>query len=124
MRTKDSRAVLRGLGRSNAPRLPSALRLRIDTYKETKRSLSTTALSKRLTALKQQTEQAVLNEVSSVPLQQSLRHLADAFTNFFAGRAGYPTFKARHGKQSAEYTKSAFTWDGKVLHLAKMEEPL
>ncbi len=124
MRTKDSRAVLRGLGRSNAPRLPSALRLRIDTYKAEKRSLSTNALSKRLTALKQQKEQTFLREVSSVPLQQSLRHLADAFTNFFEGRAGYPQFKARHDKQSAEYTSSAFTWDGNVLHLAKMQEPL
>src|SRR5579884_2485626 len=124
MRTKDSRAVLRGLGRSNAPRLPSALRLRIDTYKQTKRGLSTNHLSKRLTALKQQREQAFLSEVSSVPLQQSLRHLADAFTNFFEGRSGYPTFKSRHGKQAAEYTKSAFTWDGKVVRLAKMEDPL
>jgi putative transposase len=101
-----------------------ALRLRIDTYKETKRSLSTNDLSKRLTLLKQQPETAFLNEVTSVPLQQSLRHLADAFTNFFEGRAGYPKFKARHNKQSAEYTKSAFTWDGKVLRLAKMQEPL
>ncbi len=101
-----------------------ALRLRIDTYKQTKRGLSTNQLSKRLTALKQQREQAFLSEVSSVPLQQSLRHLADAFTNFFEGRSGYPTFKSRHGKQAAEYTKSAFTWDGKVVRLAKMEDPL
>ncbi len=69
-------------------------------------------------------EQAFLSEVSSVPLQQSLRHLADAFTNFFEGRAGYPTFKARHDKQSAEYTRAAFSWDGHVLRLAKMEDPL
>ncbi len=124
MRTKDSRAVLRGLGRSNAPRLPSALRLRIETYKAQKRSLSTNELSKRLTVLKQQKDVAFLNEVSSVPLQQALRHLADAFTNFFEGRASYPKFKARHDKQAAEYTKSAFTWDGKILRLAKMEEPL
>src|SRR5690349_6978739 len=101
-----------------------ALRLRIETYKETKRSLSTNELSRRLTRLKQQSEQTFLNEVSSVPLQQSLRHLADAFTNFFEGRAAYPKFKARHGKQSAEYTRSAFTWDGNVLRLAKMEDPL
>jgi putative transposase len=101
-----------------------ALRLRIETYKAQKRSLSTTELSARLTSLKQQREQAFLNEVSSVPLQQSLRHLAEAFTNFFEGRAGYPKFKARRGKQAAEYTKSAFTWDGHVLRLAKMEEPL
>jgi putative transposase len=101
-----------------------ALRLRIDTYNETKCGLSTNALSKRLTILKQQPETAFLSEVSSVPLQQSLRHLADAFTNFFEGRAGYPTFKARRYTQSAEYTRSAFTWDGKVLRLAKMEDPL
>src|SRR5947209_329636 len=101
-----------------------ALRLRIDTYNETKCGLSTNALSKRLSILKQQPETAFLSEVSSVPLQQSLRHLADAFTNFFEGRADYPQFKARHDKQSAEYTKSAFTWDGKLLRLAKMEEPL
>ncbi len=101
-----------------------ALRLRIDTYKETKRSLSTNQLSKRLTALKQQQDKTFLVSVSSVPLQQSLRHLADAFTNFFEGRAGYPTFKARHDKQSAEYTKAAFTWDGNVLRLAKMDDPL
>src|SRR5579884_4242842 len=124
MRTKDSRAVLRGLGRSNAPRLPSALRLRIETYRASKRGLSTNELSKRLTILKQQKDVAFLNEVSCVPTQQALRHLADAFTNFFEGRAGYPTFKARHDKQSAEYTKSAFTWDGQVLRLAKMEDPL
>jgi putative transposase len=101
-----------------------ALRLRIDTYAAEKRSLSTKELSARLTVLKQQPETAFLKEVSCVPLQQALRHLAEAFTNFFEGRAAYPTFKARRDKQSAEYTRSAFTWDGKVLCLAKMEEPL
>src|SRR5690348_14437959 len=85
-----------------------ALRLRIETYKAQKRSLSTNELSKRLTVLKQQKDVAFLNEGSSVPLQQALRHLADAFTNFFEGRASYPKFKARHDKQAAEYTKSAF----------------
>jgi putative transposase len=101
-----------------------ALRLRIETYNASKRSLSTNELSRRLTILKQQSEQAFLTEVSSVPLQQSLRHLAEAFTNFFEGRAGYPKFKARHDKQSAEYTRAAFTCDRNVLRLAKMEEPL
>ena len=33
-------------------------------------------------------------------------------------------FKKKHGRQSAEYTTSAFTWDGKQLVLAKMTEPL
>src|SRR6266516_1227437 len=36
-----------------------------------------------------------LNEVSSVPLQQTLSHLDNAFRNFFEGRSKYPTFKKR-----------------------------
>ena len=47
------------------------------------------------------------------PPQQALRHLDKAFRNFFEGRAKYPTFKKKHGRQSAEYTTSAFKWDGK-----------
>ena len=65
-----------------------------------------------------------LNEVSSVPPQQALRHLDKAFRNFFDGRARYPTFKKKRGRQSAEYTTSAFTWDGSALTLARMPEPL
>src|ERR1051326_72115 len=40
------------------------------------------------------------------------------------GLAEYPTFKKKHREQSAEYTTSAFKWDGKQLTLAKMTEPL
>jgi putative transposase len=57
-------------------------------------------------------------------LQQALRHLDKAFRNFFEGRAKYPTFKKKRSRQSAEYTTSAFTWDGKELTLARMKEPL
>jgi putative transposase len=53
-----------------------------------------------------------------------LRHLDKAFRNFFEGRAKYPTFKKKHGRQSAEYTTSAFSWDGSALTLARMLEPL
>jgi putative transposase len=53
-----------------------------------------------------------------------LRHLQTAFGNFFAKRAKYPTFKSKHDKQAAEYTSSAFRWDGKALKLAKMDAPL
>jgi putative transposase len=65
-----------------------------------------------------------LNVVSSVPLQQGLRHLQKAFSNFFAGRAGYPTFKKKRHGGSAEFTKSAFKFrDGQVF-LAKSAEAL
>jgi putative transposase len=61
-----------------------------------------------------------------VPLQQALRHLEKAFRHFFAGRAKYPAFKQKHGRQAAEYTTSAFRWDAEMrtLTLAKMDAPL
>jgi putative transposase len=53
------------------------------------------ATSAMLTVWKKTGELAYLNEVSSVPLQQTLRHLQTAFTNFFGKRANYPRFKSR-----------------------------
>ncbi|MBN6056149.1 transposase, partial [Nonomuraea sp. RK-328] len=77
-----------------------------------------------LTAMKATDELAWLNEVSSVPLQQAIRHQQAAFTNFFAGRARHPRYKSRTGRQSAEYTRSGFRYrDGRLL-LAKMDAPL
>jgi putative transposase len=67
---------------------------------------------------------AFLSEVSSVPLQQVLRHQHQAFTAFFARRARYPRFKSRSGRQSAHYTRSAFTMRDGVLRLAKTAAPL
>ncbi len=81
-------------------------------------------LSAALTALKQEEGTAWLKSVSSVCLQQSLRHLDTAFTNFFEGRAKYPTFKKKHGHQSATYTDNAFTYCDGVLTLAKQMTPL
>jgi putative transposase len=40
-----------------------------------------------VTNWKKEDDLQFLNEVSSVPLQQGLRHLQSAFTNFFAGKA-------------------------------------
>ncbi len=77
-----------------------------------------------LTAMKASEELEWLNEVSSVPLQQAIRHQQTAFGNFFAGRARYPRYKSRSGRQSAEYTRSGFRYrDGRLL-LAKMTAPL
>ena len=65
-----------------------------------------------------------LAEVSSVPIQQALRHLERAYVNFFEGRAEYPTFKKKRTDQSATYAANAFTWNGSTLTLAKMDAPL
>ncbi|MFB4300481.1 RNA-guided endonuclease InsQ/TnpB family protein [Actinomadura sp. NTSP31] len=83
------------------------------------------ATSAMLTAWKKTDELAYLNEVSSVPLQQALRHLQAAFTGFFARRAKYPRFKSKKkSRGSAEYTTSAFRFRDGELTLAKMDGPL
>jgi putative transposase len=103
-----------------------ALRLRADAYSQRQERLDYYAASAALTTLKQQPETAWLNEVSSVPLQQALRHLDRAFRNFFDGRARYPTFHKRHGRQAATYASGAFRWDAenRSLTLAKLDTPL
>src|SRR6266700_2222181 len=77
-----------------------------------------------LTAMKASEDLEWLNEISSVPLQQAIRHQQVAFSNFFAQRARYPRFKSRTGRQSAEYTRSGFRYRDGRLFLAKMDAPL
>src|SRR5437899_5188168 len=101
-----------------------ALRHKTDAFYQENKRLSYKDLSESLTLLKQQEEYSWLLEVSSVPLQQALRHLDKAFLNFFEGRAKYPTFKKKRHRQSATYTSNAFKWDGTSLTLAKMTAPL
>jgi putative transposase len=77
-----------------------------------------------LTAMKGTGEMAWLGEVASVPLQRAIRHQQVAYVNFFAGRARYPRYKSRTGRQCAEYTRSGFRYRGGRLFLAKMGAPL
>lgn len=82
--------------------------------------------SKNLTALKKNPDFVWLKDVSSVPLQQALRHLDKAFKSFFKSGFGYPKFKNKRGKQSACYMNNSFKWNAKTqtLTLAKMKQPL
>ena len=41
-----------------------------------------------------------LKEADSIALQQSLRHLDTAYSNFFQKRSGYPKFRSKRGAQS------------------------
>ena len=72
-----------------------------------------------LTQWKREEDLSFLNDVSCVPLQQGLRHLQTAFSNFFAGRTQYPNFKKKRNGGSAEFTKSAFKWKDGQVFLAK-----
>jgi putative transposase len=102
----------------------SILRWRTEAYNERKEKIGYLQANARLTALKKEPEYTWLNEVSCVPLQQSLRHQQSAFTNFFAGRAAYPAFKSKRHKQTAELTSSAFKYRGGNLYMAKSKVPL
>ena len=101
-----------------------ALSLRTNSYYQDNVSLSYTDTSNALTKLKKDPEKPWLKMVSSVPLQQGLRHLNTAFKNFFAGQTKYPRFKKKNNRQSAHYTPNAFKWADGKLTLAKMSQPL
>nr|MDJ0537018.1 RNA-guided endonuclease TnpB family protein [Xenococcaceae cyanobacterium MO_207.B15] len=101
-----------------------ALSLRTNSYYQDNVSLSYTDTSNALTKLKKDPEKPWLKAVSSVPLQQGLRHLNTAFKNFFAGRSKYPRFKKKSNRQSAHYAPNAFKWNDGKLTLAKMSQPL
>jgi putative transposase len=93
-------------------------------HREERASTGYGQASAYLTALKATGELGWLREVSSVPLQQALRHQQAAFAGFFAGRARYPRYKSRGGRQCAEYTRSGFRYRDGQLFLAKMSVPL
>lgn len=102
-----------------------ALHIRSTAWNTVQRQVNYAETSAMLSEWKRRPDLSFLSEVSSVPLQQTLRHLHTAFVNFFAKRAGYPRFKSRKkSRASAEYTRSAFRWRDGTLTLAKMAEPL
>lgn len=107
-----------------------ALRIRSDAYHTEGKTLRYNDTSSKLTDLKKRDDHAWLNDVSSVPTQQTLRHLEKAYTNFFQGRARFPSFKSKRHKQSAAYTTSAYRLKDSgmkgqpLVYLAKQSDPL
>ncbi|WP_406458839.1 transposase [Streptomyces sp. NBC_01622] len=102
-----------------------ALAARTEAWTLRQERVNYNTTSAMLTAWKKTEELSFLNDVSSVPLQQTLRHLQAAFTRFFARQAKYPRFKSRKkSRRSAEYTSSAFRFRDGKLTLAKMAQPL
>jgi len=101
-----------------------ALEFRTSAWRQEKKSIGYHMTSAKLTEWKKEPEKAFLSEVSSVVLQQSLRNLDTAFTNFFEKRAQYPTFKSRRSRQSARYATNAFAFKDGLITLAKQSSPL
>src|SRR5258708_1059263 len=84
-----------------------ALRKKTDAFYKDGQRLYFKDLCAMLPDLKKQDETVWLSDVSSVTLQQSLRHLDKAFINFFEGRGKYPKFKKKRNQQSASYVGTA-----------------
>src|SRR5258708_20113374 len=101
-----------------------ALEARTTAWYQRQERVNYNATSAMLTAWKKTEELTYLSEVSSVPLQQCLRHLQGAFTSFFEARPTYPRFKSRkQSRKSAEYTTSASRYRDGHLTLAKTRDP-
>lgn len=89
-----------------------ALALNNETYKETSKGLSRQGYNDLLPALK--VEYPWLKDCYSQVLQSVSLNLSRAFINFFEGRAKYPNFKSKHGKQSIQYPQNVKLSDGKI----------
>ena len=71
------------------------LNRKIETHKESGKSICYVQLSSEFTLLKQQKEFEWLSECPRDTLQQSLRNLETAFSNFFKKNSKYPKFKSK-----------------------------
>ncbi|MCC3413701.1 MAG: transposase [Microcoleus sp. PH2017_29_MFU_D_A] len=101
-----------------------ALAAKTQAWYEEQKRVAYTETSSMLTSWKKTLELEFLNEVSSVPLQQCLRHLQTAYNNFFDGRAKYPNFKKKRNGGSAQFAASAFKFKDGQVYLAKSVDPL
>lgn len=75
---------------------------KVKTYKETKKNITYLQLAKELTLLKQTEEHKWLNDCANVALQQSLRCLDNAYTQFFKAKKGFPKFKSKKYSKDGE----------------------
>ena len=81
-----------------------ALNLVNETYKATGKGLNRFAIQSAITSLKKEFDW--MSEPYSQCLQVVALNLSKAFINFFERRAGYPSFKYKHGKQSISYPQN------------------
>ncbi|HBK96541.1 MAG TPA: transposase [Microcoleaceae bacterium UBA10368] len=102
-----------------------------EQYKKGEKKPSHNELSKMLTQAKKTEEKEWLTSVSSIPLQQILKDLDQAYSNFFNSCKGQrkgqkvksPRFKKRKSKQSARFTENGFQLrENRQIYLPKIGE--
>jgi putative transposase len=106
-----------------------ALAFCLETYSKGEKYLGESELQKRFLTVAKQTDcRQWLNDVSSIPLQQSIRDLGQAYKNFFQSCTGKrkgkkvrpPKFKKRTSAQSARLTTGGFRIRQNNVYLAKI----
>lgn len=80
-----------------------ALALKQEQYDQEKKNLSYNDTAAELIQWKQSAETSWLREIHSQILQQSLKNLDRAYTNFFQQRADFPKFKRKGIRDSFRY---------------------
>ncbi|CAM5546651.1 RNA-guided endonuclease InsQ/TnpB family protein [Streptomyces canus] len=108
------------------------LALRSEAWERHRVNVGFAETCRALTGWKRKEETAWLGDVSSTVLQQSLRHLDQAYGRFFRGDARYPRRKKKgRSRDSATYVRTGFKWiedPGRpgtgLITLAKQSEPL
>lgn len=99
-----------------------ALNISIETYKETSKGLGKVALNALLPKLKKAEDTKWLADCYSQVLQATTLNLTTAYKNFFEGRARFPRFKSKHGRQSIQYPQKVKIVNGNVRLPGKMGE--
>jgi putative transposase len=106
-----------------------ALAFCLETYSKGEKYLGESELQKRFITVAKQTDcRQWLNDVSSIPLQQSIRDLGQAYKNFFQSCTGKrkgkkvrpPKFKKRTSAQSARFRTGGFKVRQDNVYLAKI----
>ena len=107
------------------------LRMCIDSYENTGKSLSVYECMKTLPELKKREDTVWLAEVEAAALQQSLRDLDRAYKNFFrAKNIGFPKFKKKKSRKTyrtpdAKIVDDSHVWIPKVgLVKARISRPI
>ena len=93
-----------------------------ETYVNEKKSIGYLQLAKELTLLKNDGEHGWLKDVANESLQQSLRNLDNAFTQFFKAKKGFPKFKSKkHSKNVCKFINNVrFDFDKWKVRIPKM----
>lgn len=93
-----------------------------ETYVNEKKSIGYLQLAKELTLLKNDGEHGWMKDVANESLQQSLRNLDNAFTQFFKAKKGFPKFKSKkHSKNVCKFINNVhFDFDKWKVRIPKM----